>query len=91
MARKVRLTYPTQVVTRMIDAGDIPLGDSAPVTVKLLDAAGGEGFELGRDSITAHLAKAPGLVADLGDDATRRSRPSRRCTASTRSRRATRR
>lgn len=69
MARKVRLTYPTQVVTRMIDAGDIPLGDSAPVTVKLLDAAGGEGFELGRDSITAHLAKAPGLVADLGDDA----------------------
>ncbi|UTT71278.1 neuraminidase-like domain-containing protein [Arthrobacter sp. DNA4] len=73
MARKVRISYPTQVVTRMIDAGDLPVGPSAAPTVKLLDALAQTGFQLGAQSVTSYLetsdlASSGLAIAGLGDD-----------------------
>ena len=68
LARKVRLSYPTKVVTHMIDAGDLPVGPDAPATVRLLSQAAEQGFELGRQPMSAFLKTADRVVTGLTDD-----------------------
>jgi hypothetical protein len=66
MARKVRLSYPTQVVARRMETDEkfkLPAGNSA--VVALLKEAAHEGFRLGGLSLTAFLRKHPGIGANM--------------------------
>ncbi|XXY16741.1 neuraminidase-like domain-containing protein [Sorangium sp. So ce216] len=71
MARKVRLSYPTHVVGRMIerDADDaFKLGAARGDTAALLGRAAAQGFRLGETPVNAflraHAGVATGMVAD---------------------------
>lgn len=66
LARKVRLTYPTQVVSRMIEKDELRLGDQhsqlkAPVR-RFLQNAEPLGFELGRTPIAAFIKQNPTVL-----------------------------
>ena len=73
LARKVRLSFPTQVVSRMIEKGDLTIdANSAPKVVTFLKNAAPLGFQLGRTPFTSFLQQnqaslfqgiAPGEVA----------------------------
>jgi ABC toxin N-terminal region/Neuraminidase-like domain/Putative peptidoglycan binding domain/Salmonella virulence plasmid 28.1kDa A protein len=68
MARKVRLSFPTQVVGRMIeqDAADtFKLGDERANTAALLKSAAGQGFRLGQTPVNAFFETHVGVVAGL--------------------------
>lgn len=70
MARKVRLSYPTQVIGRMIEKGDINVPAAGAATAKLLKSAAAQGFRLGQTPVTTFLeshagAKAGVAVAEL--------------------------
>ncbi|MGV1003418.1 MAG: neuraminidase-like domain-containing protein [Candidatus Nanopelagicales bacterium] len=67
MARKIRLSYPTQVVTRMAETGELALGQSATEAVQLLKQASDQGFELGRHSITAYLQQPGHTISGLSE------------------------
>ena len=61
LARKVRLSYPTQVISHMIAADELSLGAQhdtlkSDVTTVLDRAAGGPGFVIGKSSLPALLA-----------------------------------
>ncbi len=55
LARKVRLSYPTQVVGRMIEKDEIKLGMTKGPTLKLLSSASAMGFRLGQTPVEAFI------------------------------------
>jgi hypothetical protein len=73
LARKVRLSFPTQVVSRMIEKGDLALGaNSAPKVTTFLKNAAPLGFQMGRTPLNSFITQnraslfqniAPGDVA----------------------------
>lgn len=70
MARKVRLSYPTQVVARSIERdGTDPfrLGAARDKTVQLLKNAASQGFRLGQTPATSFLKTHAGARAGLTD------------------------
>jgi Neuraminidase-like domain/Salmonella virulence plasmid 28.1kDa A protein len=57
LARKVRLSFPTQVTARMVENGDLPLGDVAPKVGTFLKNAAPLDFQLGRTPLNAFIAQ----------------------------------
>lgn len=66
MARKVRLSYPTQVIGRMIETDDKfkPLAAHAS-TIELLKNAAQKGFRLGETPVAAFLKTNPDVTANI--------------------------
>lgn len=65
MARKVRLSYPTQVVGRMVeqdDADDFNLGAARAATATLLNNAAAKGFKLGQTPVETFIKANPGVL-----------------------------
>jgi peptidoglycan hydrolase-like protein with peptidoglycan-binding domain len=54
LARKVRLSFPTQVVARMVEKGDLTVGNAPKITTFLKNAAP-LGFQLGRTPLNAFV------------------------------------
>lgn len=68
MARKVRLSYPTQVLGRLIETDEkFKLASSHAATVKLLKGATAQGFRLGETPAPAFLKSNAGLQGDLNE------------------------
>jgi hypothetical protein len=68
MARKVRLSYPSQVVTRLIEKDDkfrLPAAHDATVT--LLKNATGQGFRLGETPVATFLKTRRGVLEGIAD------------------------
>ncbi|MBI4519155.1 MAG: carboxypeptidase regulatory-like domain-containing protein, partial [Deltaproteobacteria bacterium] len=68
MARKVRLSYPTQVLGRLMETDEkfkLPSGHDA--TVKLLKSATAQGFRLGATPVSAFLKSNAGVQGGLSD------------------------
>lgn len=65
MARKVRLSYPTQVVSRMIESGAISLPMAQGATTRLLENATKQGFRLGETPVTRFFKERSEVAADL--------------------------
>ncbi|MBV6467743.1 MAG: hypothetical protein PGMFKBFP_03113 [Anaerolineales bacterium] len=65
MARKVRLSYPTQVVGRMIEKDEIMLPAARDATVTLINNAAGQGFRLGETPVAAFLKTHAGVTAGM--------------------------
>jgi ABC toxin N-terminal region/Neuraminidase-like domain/Salmonella virulence plasmid 28.1kDa A protein len=73
MARKVRISFPTRTVARMVETKDIPIDPKTSANVtNFLRAASTAGYNLGRTPLNGFLAKAPAGVPAL-DDATKQS------------------
>ncbi len=71
MARKVRLSYPTEVVGRMIeqdDADTFNLGVTRDGTATLLKHAAGQGFRLGETPVPVFLQAHKGVAASMAAD-----------------------
>jgi hypothetical protein len=59
LARKVRRSFPTRVIGRMVEKGDVPLGaghDAASVAA-VIQKADALGFRLGRDPVNGFVKK----------------------------------
>jgi ribosomal protein L7/L12 len=70
MARKVRLSYPTQVVGRLLETDDrFRLQAAHDATVMLLKSAVGQGFRLGETPAAAFLKAHPEVTAEIEDAA----------------------
>ena len=71
MARKVRLSYPTQVVGRLIETDDaFKLPAAQDATVMLLKNATAQGFRLGETPVAKFLETHAGVTAGMaGPDA----------------------
>lgn len=67
MARKVRQSYPTQVLTRLVQSGEIKLPVPREDTVKLLKNAAEQGFRLGETPVQAFLKSHRGVRAGMTD------------------------
>jgi len=69
LARTVRLSFPTQVIARMIERKELPLSaaTSAPVTA-FLRASSQLGYSLGQTPLNAFLAKSAGALPALDAD-----------------------
>jgi hypothetical protein len=70
MARKVRLSYPTQVLGRRVeqDTDDtFKLGEARSDTAMLLKNAAAEGFKLGQTSIDAFVAANSEVLNGIGN------------------------
>ena len=68
MARKVRLSYPTQVLGRLMETDQrfkLPSGHEA--TVKLLKNATPQGFRLGETPVSTFLKSTAGVQGGLSD------------------------
>jgi hypothetical protein len=68
MSRKVRLSYPTQVVTRTIEldvADTFQLGTTRATTAQLLKNATSQGFRLGDTPAAKFLKTHAGVTADM--------------------------
>ena len=68
MARKVRLSYPTQVLGRLMETDQhfkLPSGHDA--TVKLLKNATAQGFRLGETPVSRFLQSRPGVRDGLSE------------------------
>ena len=66
MARKVRLSYPTQVLGRLLETDEnFKLTDAHDDTVKLLKNATIQGFRLGKTPVAAFLRTQTGVTADM--------------------------
>ena len=68
MARKVRRSYPTQVVARIIerDQGDaLKLGTPREATAALLKKSASQGFRLGETPVESFLTSHAGVTAGL--------------------------
>jgi len=75
LARKVRISFPTQVVARMLEKKEIPLKktakDTTPTTVaNFLRAAGPLGYNLGRTPLNAFLQKSGKSLPALDTEST---------------------
>jgi Neuraminidase-like domain len=68
MARKVRLSYPTQVVGRLIEQDEIKLPTARDATVTLMKNAAGQGFRLGETPVAAFLKTHVGVRDGMADD-----------------------
>ncbi len=69
MARKIRLSYPTQVVNRLIESDEkykLPAAHDATVT--LLKNAVAHGFRLGETPVAAFLKTHPEIMAGIALD-----------------------
>jgi hypothetical protein len=68
MARKVRLSYPTQVVGRLIERDEIKLPPARrQATVALMKKAANQGFRLGETPVEAFLTAHAELREGIGD------------------------
>jgi|GEM_PF-284238 len=67
MARKIRLSYPTQVVGRMIERNEIRLPQARGTTAKILKRAAAQGFRLGETPVEAFLGTHSGVLKDLDE------------------------
>jgi hypothetical protein len=66
MARKVRLSYPTQVLGRLMETDQrFKLSSGHDATVKLLKNATAQGFRLGETPVSMFLQSRPGLGEGL--------------------------
>jgi hypothetical protein len=66
LARKVRLSFPTQVAARMIERKDLPLSEgTAPNVASFLRAAAPLGYDLGRTPLNAFLNSAGGDLPEM--------------------------
>jgi hypothetical protein len=68
MARKVRLSYPTQVVARMVEQDardDFKLGPARAKTATLLKNAAAKGFRLGQTPVATFLRSHKEILDDL--------------------------
>lgn len=68
MARKVRLSYPTQVIGRMIEHDEITLPAARDATVSLLKNAAGQGFRLGQTPVAAFLKTHADVTAGMAEN-----------------------
>ncbi len=67
LARRVRVSYPTEVVAAQVTRGDLPVGDAEAADVAhVLVSAADRGFRIGGDSPAAFLSKNADLLE--GDD-----------------------
>ncbi|MCL6542207.1 MAG: hypothetical protein K6T87_16750 [Roseiflexus sp.] len=68
MARKLRLSYPTQVLTRLMETDKTfqPLA-GPPATLTLLKNATAQGFRLGETPVAAFLHSKPEVKGNLSD------------------------
>jgi len=67
MARKVRQSFPTQVLTRLVEGGEIKLPVARDDTVTLLKNSAGQGFRLGETPVQAFLKSHGGVRAGMTD------------------------
>jgi len=68
MARKVRLSYPTQVLGRLMETDDkfkLPAGHDT--TVALLKNASAQGFRFGKTPVAAYLKSHAGVQGGMSD------------------------
>ncbi len=69
MARKIRLSYPTHVVARLIDQDQAQnrfnLGPAREATATLLKSAARQGFRLGRTPVTSFFRTHGGVTAGI--------------------------
>ena len=68
MARKVRRSYPTQVVARIIErdeADTLKLGTARQTTAAFIKKSAAQGFKLGETPVEAFLAQHSGVTAGM--------------------------
>jgi hypothetical protein len=71
MARKVRTSFPTQTVARMIERNDLPLSENTAANVTaFLRAAAPLGYSLGRTPLNAFLKSSAGRLPALDAEST---------------------
>jgi hypothetical protein len=69
LARKVRISFPTQVVARMIERNDLPLGEvTGPSVTAFLRAAVPLGYNLGQTPLNSFLKNSGGSLPALNAD-----------------------
>jgi hypothetical protein len=66
LARKVRMSFPTRVVARMVERQDLPLGNAGAAITQFLRAAEPMGYALGRTPLNAFLSKNSRALPPLG-------------------------
>ncbi len=72
MARKVRLSYPTQVVGHMVEqdaADEFKLGTARPVATTLLKNAAARGFRLGQTPVESFVRDHPEVLNGIAANA----------------------
>ncbi|WP_448544495.1 neuraminidase-like domain-containing protein [Roseiflexus sp.] len=67
MARKIRLSYPTQVLTRLMETDQTFQPLAGPPTLTLLKNATAQGFRLGETPVAAFLRAKPEVKGNLSD------------------------
>jgi peptidoglycan hydrolase-like protein with peptidoglycan-binding domain len=65
LARKVRVSFPTQSVARMVEKNTIPLGNSNGTVSAFLKAAVGKGYQLGRTPLNAFIQSSKNTLPAL--------------------------
>jgi hypothetical protein len=65
LAHKVRLSFPTQVVSRMVDNGDLKVGANNAQVVTFLKNAASLGFQLGRTPLNSFIKQNQPLFKDM--------------------------
>ena len=66
LARKIRLSYPTRVVARMVETNNLPVAGPAALgtaVVTFLRSANSAGYELGRTPLNLFLKNLPKSIA----------------------------
>ena len=67
MARKVRLSYPTQLIQRMIEDGTIEVSQARDATARVLKSAVRQGFRLGQTPVAAFLKTHLGVTDGMAE------------------------
>lgn len=68
LARKVRMSFPTQVAARMIERQEVVVPGAKPAALATyLKAAAANGYELGQTPLNAFLARSPAGMPALDD------------------------
>ena len=67
MSRKVRLSYPTQVVARQVEKEELRVPAAREATVKLIKGAAEKGFRFGETPVAAFISSNAGLNAGMTD------------------------
>src|SRR5262249_26875578 len=73
MARKVRLSYPTQAVARLVqqdDADAFKLGEARAATATLLKNAAAAGFRLGQTPVETFMKANPAVLNGIDNGET---------------------
>lgn len=68
MARKVRLSYPTQVICQMVHDGEdvFNLGKDRSSTENLMKTAAAKGFRLGQTPVESFIGSHPEILESIG-------------------------